>query len=217
MPEKSERILVLPFKHGPFWNFSYLVACTVTRQAVIIDPAWDVANVLAAARDHELDVTTVFLTHGHSDHSHGVSEVVAQLGASVIAHESEVPEIRRTYAGAVESASGRDTLRFGEARARVLYTPGHTTGSLSLLVAGQLFTGDALHVGALGRSGHAPDAMEQLWTTVNTVLRVLPAETIVRPGHDAGPTPSSTLAIERARLPALGASSFQEFVRSLHP
>jgi glyoxylase-like metal-dependent hydrolase (beta-lactamase superfamily II) len=211
MLDSEERLLVVPFKHGPFWNFSYLVACPRTKQALIVDPAWGSETMLARANELSLDVTTVVLTHGHNDHSHGVTAIVDRLGARVVAHEAEAAEIRRTYRGPIDTVRDDAELPLGRTSARLLHTPGHTPGSLSLLAGGELFTGDALHVGAIGRAGAEPGALGHLWRTVTVTFDKLPDETVVRPGHDAGPTPHSTLGLERARLPAMSARSLDAF------
>ena len=207
--------MVLPFKHGPFWNFSYVVACSETHRAVIIDPAWDVETLLTSVRERALEVAAVVLTHGHSDHSHGVADVVQRCGARVIAHEAEAPEVRRTYSGPIESLNAATTIRIGTLDVVTLHTPGHTAGSLSFLAEGQLFTGDALHVGGIGRTGPEAGALEAQWHSFRTVFASLPGETIIRPGHDAGPSARSTLAVERQRISALTADSFEEFVSFL--
>lgn len=212
---QSGGLTVVPFRHGPFWNFTYLVACAATGEAAVIDPAWDVGAVINAATVRDLQVSTIILTHAHSDHSHGTADLVRQTGATVIAHTAELPELRRSYEGPVVELAGNETLALGEMPLSVLHTPGHTEGSISILAGGHLFTGDTLAVGAVGRAGPGPAAFEALWTTVDRVLRQLPGETIIRPGHDAGPTPSSPLGEERARVSAFGVTTFSEFTREI--
>lgn len=208
-------LIVLPFRHGPFWNFTYLLACAATGEAAVIDPAWDVAAVIDTATSRGLRISTVLLTHGHSDHSHGTEDLVRQTGAAVVAHAAELPELRRLYGGPVVEVAGDESLRLGEVPLRILHTPGHSQGSVSILAGGQLFTGDTLAVGAVGRPGPGSEAVEALWTTVDRVLRSLPGDTIIRPGHDAGPSPSSPLGEQLARVAALSATTFSDFAREL--
>jgi len=206
---------IIPFKHGPFWNFSYLLICGETREAAVIDPAWEVEAIIAGAAKYRARIGTVILTHGHSDHAHGTGDIVRAMGARVVIHEAELPELLRTYDGHVDTVNEDGTLSVGRVPLDLLLTPGHSPGSLSVLAGGNLFTGDALHVGALGRIGTEVGAVVGAWTTVDTVLRTLPGDTIIRPGHDAGPTPFSTLGEERGRLPALAATTFAQFVREV--
>lgn len=208
-------LVVVPFRHGPFWNFTYLVACTATGEAAVIDPAWGVDSVVDTAASRGMRISTVLLTHGHSDHSHGTADLVGRTGAAVLAHSAELPELRRLYDGPVVELAGDESLQIGEVPLRILHTPGHSEGSVSILADGQLFTGDTLAVGSVGRPGPGPEAVDALWASINHVLRPLPGETIIRPGHDAGPSPSSPLAEELARVPALSATSFSQFAREL--
>ena len=207
-------LFVLPLRQGPLWNFSYLVACEATREAAVIDPAWDTAAILAAAADRGLDIRWVLLTHSHSDHANGVAAVVEATGATVFVHESEANGLSDHFSGPAEVAGPGRTLPLGEVEVRALHTPGHSAGSLSFLAGGRLFAGDTLHVGGMGRPGPDRDAVEALWESAR-LLRALPPETIVHPGHDEGPTPSATLGDEIRRGPALSAESYAEFVEAL--
>lgn len=207
----SEGLVVLSFRHGPFWNFTYLVACPETGEAVVIDPAWDIASVVDTADARGFRISTLLLTHAHSDHAHGTEDLARLTGAAVIAHAAELPELRRLYSGAVTEISGEETLQVGAVPLRLLHTPGHSEGSISILADGLLFTGDTLAVGSVGRPGPGDEALEAMWNTVDRVLRQLPGETVVRPGHDSGPSPSSPLGEQRALVPALTATSLADF------
>ena len=208
-------LVVLPFRHGPFWNFSYLIGCAETGEAVAIDPAWNVEAILSAAAGRDLRISTAILTHGHDDHAHGTGALVDRTGARVFVHSAELTEVRRVYQGPLVEVSGRTELAVGRLAIHLLPTPGHTPGSLSVLVGDQLFSGDTLHVGAVGRPGADSGAARALWESVQALLDVLPESTVIRPGHDSGPEPSSTIGTERARVPALRARSFADFVQSI--
>lgn len=212
MPDTdSPRLVVVPFKHGPFWNFSYLLGCAETGEAAVIDPAWDVGAMLATAERRELRISTVILTHAHHDHAHGVEEVVARTGARVIAHEAETADLRRLYGGSITAMEDTAEERVGEATLRMVHTPGHSAGSICIRAEDQLFTGDTIHVGALGRPGPDGGAVEALWEVVRSVLQPMPGELLIRPGHDAGRHPAATLEDERRANRALTARTFEEF------
>ncbi|HET7737791.1 MAG TPA: MBL fold metallo-hydrolase [Tepidiformaceae bacterium] len=202
---------VVSFRRGPFWNLAYLLIDSETREAAIIDPAWDIHAILAEAAARELHVSTAILTHGHFDHAHGLDTLITRTGARIILHEAEVAEVRQDYAGPLEALDGAATLTLGSATLEILPTPGHSPGSLAIRARDDLFTGDTLMSGAIGRPGYEPGALSAFWQTVSTTLRDLPAHLTIRPGHDSGPTPTSTLALERARLPALTATTYEGF------
>lgn len=203
---------VIPFRRGPFWNFSYLLACTATARAAVIDPAWDGPAILAAARERGLTIEAVVLTHSHTDHVNALTDVLEATGAPVFCHEAEAEAVPGATNVPPEGVHGGETLRVGQLEFSLLHTPGHSPGSLSMLANGYLFSGDTLLVGGVGRPG--PGGVEALWDSVCR-LRVLLGTTVIHPGHDEGPTASSTLATELERVAALRAETFAEFVREL--
>jgi hydroxyacylglutathione hydrolase len=208
-------LIVLPFRHGPFWNFSYLVACAETGEAAVIDPAWDVPAMLHAAQVNQLEIRTVLLTHTHSDHINGLGAMVEATGARVVVHGAELAALPPTVWPRVDVISGDETFALGNGPLRLLHTPGHSPGSITVLADGHVFSGDTLHVGGVGRPGPELDSLEALWESVRGKLTLLPDETILHPGHDEGPSATSTLGIERQRVGALTAGSFRHFVREM--
>jgi glyoxylase-like metal-dependent hydrolase (beta-lactamase superfamily II) len=173
-------------------NFSYLVGCEKTLQAVVIDPGANVKRILSEAERQKLKIAFIVNTHGHADHTAGCAELKRLTGARVIIHALE--------ADAVPDAdilwSDESDLKVGELTFRVFHTPGHTPGGICLYAEGNLFTGDTLFVGDSGRTdlpgGHRPT----LGASIRRLMQ-LPDATVVWPGHDYGPTKSSTLAWEK--------------------
>ena len=199
-------LFVQQFRHGPLWNFSYLVACEETRQAAIIDPAWDAAAILRSAETHGFEVRHVLLTHGHTDHVNGVEEVLQRTDARAFIHFDEavlLPTNAVTF-------SYEETLELGQHVVHLWPAPGHSEGSSSFWVDGHLFSGDTLQVGTVGRAGAYPGAVEQLWHSVRELIE-LPSDTVLYPGHDEGQTRTSTLRAEVARVAALRAPTAAEF------
>lgn len=205
--------LIIPFRHGPFVNVSYLVACIATGRAMLIDPAWDAPGLLDAVRQRELRLTHVVLTHAHHDHSNGVADVVAATGATVIGHEEEAAELRKVFDGAFDTAT--TAFELGAHQVAIHHTPGHSTGSLSIEVSGHLFTGDTLSIGAPGRPGFREDSPSTLWDSTRLIAATFPGETLLHPGHDAGPTLTSTLAHELQHNPAFTAPDYPTFILAL--
>lgn len=204
---------VVTFRHGPFWNFSYLLASPDNGVAAVVDPAWDVPRIIDAAAVRRLKVTTALITHGHSDHVNGLAELIGATGARVIGH---VDALAMLSVGDSEHVAlhGGETLAFGDHSIEVLHTPGHSQGSLSFLTEGRLFCGDTLNVGSVGRPGPDRQSVDDLWRSLRRI-RELPDETIIYPGHDDGPRPWSTVADELANVPAWRLDTFEEFVTEL--
>lgn len=211
----SDDLLVVRLRHGPFWNNSYLVGDPASGTALAIDPAWDISALLAAATGYGLRIVASAVTHAHHDHAHGLAELVAVTGATVLVHQDDAADLAAVYGGPAIPLAHDDRPDAGGLPLRWLHTPGHTAGSASLLVGRALFTGDTLMVGALGRAGPFADAEAALWHSVRAVYAALPDDVIIYPGHDAGPRPASTLAEERRANPALSAATFAAFQRLL--
>ena len=168
---------------------SYVVACSRTRKAAVIDPRRDVAAYVAAARDNGLALTYAIDTHVHADFVSGAREL-AQLGVRIIAG----PGAQLQYAHS-EVTDG-EVLELGDLRLTCLHTPGHTPEHISIVTQApgapqRVFTGDTLFVGAVGRPDLLGDAASRPLAAAlhgslfGTLLR-LPDDTEVWPGHGAG-------------------------------
>ena len=185
-------MIIRQLKLGAMDNFSYLVGCEKTLEAVVIDPGANVKRILSEAERQKLKIAFIVNTHGHADHTAGCAELKRLTGARVIIHALEadaVPDADILWAD-------ESDLKVGELTFNVLHTPGHTPGGICLYAEGNLFTGDTLFVGDSGRTdlpgGHRPT----LAASIRRLMQ-LPDATVVWPGHDYGPTKSSTLAWEK--------------------
>ena len=134
----------------------------VTREAIVVDPGDDVARILEILRTHRLKVRAIVSTHTHIDHVGGLAELHRATGAPVMIHEADMElykhlDIQAQWLGVPTPAMTRiedfvkegDAVRWGGFAARVLHTPGHTRGSISLIIEPGA-TGTALTEGAQG-------------------------------------------------------------------
>lgn len=200
---------------GPFQVFTYLVACPLTRRAVVIDPGGEEERILSLIRNERLAVAHILNTHGHADHALGNQALKSFLRAPTCMHGADDRFFRRD---AVREAPVRepglpvpepadirlkhgDVLDVGTIRMQVIHTPGHSPGSVCYLAEGNLFTGDTLFVGAAGRTDLPGGSLDTLIESIEKRLLPLPPDTVIWPGHDYGETPSSTLAREMQENP----------------
>lgn len=207
--DAASGLLVGRFRHGPLWNFSYLIADEATGEATVIDPAWDAAGIVAAAVARGLRITTVLLTHSHSDHANGVAEVAAATGARVFVHAADAAGLEAHF-GHATTFAGREEFALGPQAVVARPTPGHTAGSVTYSVDGRLFTGDTLAIGSPGTPGPERGSLERLWEST-ALLGGEERDTIIHPGHDAGPEAFAALEVEVTRNPALLANSLEAF------
>jgi len=173
-------------------NFSYLIGCENTRQALVIDPGPDVDQIVSMAETESLEIVAIVNTHGHGDHTAGNAALKERTGARVIIHELDGDR----YPAADVLFSNEKTLQLGDLTFDVIHTPGHTPGGICLHAQGNLFTGDTLFVGDSGRTDLAGGDRPTMGKSICRLME-LPDETVVWPGHDYGPTPSSTLGWEK--------------------
>jgi glyoxylase-like metal-dependent hydrolase (beta-lactamase superfamily II) len=223
-------------------NFSYMVADDATRAAVLIDPAWDVAGLVAHVERKGYTLAGALVTHYHQDHVggsiwgmtiEGIAELAAlRPNARIHANAREAPGIAQVT-GVPEPDlvrhEGGDALELGSVKIEFLHTPGHTPGSQCFLVsdaslpasapgsveAPALLSGDTLFVGACGRVDLPGSDPDEMYRTLTQRLGKLPATAVLYPGHDYGPTPTSTLAGERAKNPYLRVPSLDEWRRMM--
>ncbi|MEJ2200229.1 MAG: MBL fold metallo-hydrolase [Desulfuromonadaceae bacterium] len=190
---------------GQMDNFSYLVYCPVTRRALGVDPSFAPAVMLGRVRELELELELLINTHGHRDHCAGNEVVLAATGARLAGHPLDMPEAE------VPLGEGR-RIAVGEGVVEVLHTPGHTPGSITLHPPGALITGDTLFVTRCGRADLAGSDVEALYQSLRR-LAALPPETLVYPGHDYGPAPTSTIGYELEHNPYLQCPDLPCFIR----
>jgi len=183
---------IIQLRLGRFGNISYLIGDETNGQAFVIDPSAEVDAILDAARESGLSIRYVLNTHGHSDHTAGNAELRARTGAKVLIHQADadrVPDADRFL-------NEEKVLRVGGIPLDILHTPGHTPGSICLYSPGNLFTGDTLFVGDSGRTDLPGGDRPVLGASLRKLM-TLPDDTVVWPGHDYGPTPSSTIGWEK--------------------
>ena len=192
-------------------NFCYLVGDESLKTCALIDPAFETDRILAEAGGLGYRVTHIINTHGHSDHTAGNEAIKTATGAKLLIHEVDANRlgkvVHKTFSRILGGKGSpapdvllndNDLIQIGDGtNLRVIHTPGHTTGSICLYSDGHIFTGDTLFVGAVGRTDLPGGSSKQLRTSIQEKIYTLPGSTIVWPGHDYGPYPSSTIEQEK--------------------
>ncbi|MEE9419047.1 MAG: MBL fold metallo-hydrolase [Desulfatiglandaceae bacterium] len=198
---------------GPMAVFSYIVGCEKEKEGLIIDPAGSEKKILSKAESMGLSIKYVVNTHGHADHTCGNRAILSATGAELVVHQEDANEILKGLNKAFSMVMGKrpspkahilvrdgDFLKIGQTGLKVIHTPGHTPGSICLYGDGNLFTGDTLFVGAVGRTDLKGGSLDTLLASLRKLIS-LPSETRVWPGHNYGDAPVSTLAREMETNP----------------
>jgi hydroxyacylglutathione hydrolase len=194
---------------GPMQNFVYLLGAAGARETAVIDPAWDVPAILAAAQADGRELTHALLTHHHGDHVNGVESLREAVPAlDVVAQRAELPRLPFEARG----VDPGDEVRVGALPVTCVHTPGHTPGSQCFHAAGSLVSGDTLFIGGCGRCDFEGGDPHAMFHSLHHVLGGLPDGTVLLPGHDYADRPTSTLARERAENPYLTRRDEDAFV-----
>jgi hydroxyacylglutathione hydrolase len=203
-------------KAGYMDVFCYIVSCPVRKEALVIDPAGNEEDIVERINDNGLVLKYIVNTHGHADHTCGNAKMKDLTGARIIMHEEDdnifnSPEgqvMARQMGFALSPhadifVKDGDEISVGDVTLKVIHTPGHSPGGICLLGDGNLFAGDTLFVGAIGRTDLPGASYEDFMDSINRKLMTLPEETIVWPGHDYGISPTSTIGREKMTNPFL--------------
>jgi len=210
-------MLIISFTVGPLLTNCYLVACEKTFEALIIDPGFikrEGDYILSEIDKRRLRVKFILNTHGHADHISGNAWIKEATKAKILIHQGDVEMLSdplKNFSLLLGSPlvspppdltlKDGDVLRVGSLEFRVLHTPGHTVGSISLYCRGEktVFTGDTLFARSIGRTDLLGASYKSLISSIREKLLSLPDETIVYPGHGE----ETTIGIERKWNPFL--------------
>jgi glyoxylase-like metal-dependent hydrolase (beta-lactamase superfamily II) len=201
---------------GPFQCNCSLLACETTREAIVVDPGGEGELILEILKQKGWVVKYLVHTHAHLDHVGATEPVHAATRGKICLHRDDlflyenvamqaalfglpaftVPDVEYFI-------EDKDILKFGKYRAEILHTPGHTPGSVTYLVdteqGVELFTGDTLFMGSIGRTDLWGGDSQQILRSIQDKLLPLDDGTRVHPGHG----PHSTIGAERRRNPFL--------------
>ena len=199
---------------GPLQCNCSVIGDESTREALVIDPGDDIDEVLALVRKHNLQVKQVVITHAHIDHVGGAMKLRAATGAPILLNQNdyallEMLDVQAAWIGMpapgkveIDHSIGEaDAVKTGNLAAQVLYTPGHTEGSICLYFPAEkkLIAGDTLFAGSIGRTDLPGGSFEKIIRSLHERVLALPDETVVVPGHG----PLTSIGKERESNPFL--------------
>jgi glyoxylase-like metal-dependent hydrolase (beta-lactamase superfamily II) len=193
-------VSIIKVSVGPMDNNTYLVTCAKTGETLLIDAANDAEILIDLARRYAPTVSLIVTSHQHFDHWQALEAVTEATGAPTAAHSLDAAPL--PIAPDRILADG-DTIEVGELAFDVIHLRGHTPGSVALALSGavtggttQLFTGDCLFPGGVGKTWQPGDFEQLLGDVSRRVFDVYPDSTVVYPGHGD----DTTLGAERPHL-----------------
>jgi hydroxyacylglutathione hydrolase len=197
---------VFQFLVGQMANFTYIIVDEETRKAATIDPSWDLEKIFDNLKKNSWRLEYIINTHSHFDHVLGNEQVAAATGAKIIQHKNSPLDKQ------VPVDDG-ETIKLGKIQIKILHTPGHSKDSMCLIADGELvFTGDTLFVGNCGRTDLPGADPAQMYDSLFDKVARLDGSLIVYPGHDYGPSPTSTIEAEKKTNYVLQPRSKKDFL-----
>jgi glyoxylase-like metal-dependent hydrolase (beta-lactamase superfamily II) len=203
-------MIIHPMPVGPLQANCYIVGCSDTHQAVIIDPGGDGDQILSVLEAEKLTLAAIVNTHAHFDHAGANKQVKEATGADLMIHRLDAPMLRHMAQVATSWGTRADespepdrlledgdTVKCGNIEFEVIHTPGHSPGGISLYADKAVFVGDTLFAGSVGRSDLPGGDHATLIQSIQTRLFSLPDDVVVHSGH----MNSSTIGREKATNP----------------
>jgi len=188
-------------------TYTYLLGCSDTGEAVIIDPVYEQHNRdTALIRELGLRVRYVLDTHVHADHVTAAWLMHTALGAEIVL------SARYSVDGVGVPVDHGDVLAFGNCSLAVRATPGHTNGCLTYVTNKQdmAFTGDCLMIRGAGRTDFQAGDVHEMWCSIREQIFTLPDDCLIYPGHDYSGRSVSTVMEEKRFNPRIGGDAREE-------
>jgi len=198
---------------GPIMANCFILGCEQTLEAAVIDPGDEADRILQTLAESNLTAKLIINTHGHFDHVGANKRLNEVTGAPILIHPLDAPMLAQLADSAAawgmqadnspppdrELQEG-DEVSFGKIRLTVVHTPGHTPGGISLYTAREVFVGDTLFAGSIGRTDFPGGSFATLKESIQQKLFVLSDDMKVYPGHNQ----TTTIGVEKRSNPFVG-------------
>ncbi len=198
---------------GPIMANCFILGCEETLEAAVIDPGDEADRILFALAESNLTTKLIINTHGHFDHVGANKRLNEVTGAPILIHPLDTPMLSQLANSAAawgmkadnspapdRELQDGDNVTFGKMTLKVLHTPGHTPGGISLYTDNEVFVGDTLFAGSIGRTDFPGGSFETLRESIQQKLFKLSDDLKVYPGHNQ----ATTIGVEKRNNPFVG-------------
>ncbi len=173
----DEHLEILRLESEPYGTNAYMLICKDKNESILIDAPGSAKKIKEKLKGTR--VKYIILTHGHMDHVLALEELRSDLQTSLAAHNKDAATLP---VKPNKLLGGGEHISCGKIDLAVLYTPGHTPGSLCFKTGKYLFSGDTIFPGGPGKTG-SPQDFKQIMESIETKIMPLPDETVILPGH----------------------------------
>lgn len=198
----------IAYPAGIYQANCYIVYDDSTGDGFIIDPGGSPEEIIKIIEKNSVKVNFIILTHGHFDHTGGVNSIKSALNIPVFINIKDDYLISGDSKGSKSLPVSKkvdidryvedgDTIKYGSEILKIIETPGHTPGSITVSAGGVLFTGDTLFEGSVGRTDLPGGSYEQIKASILQKIFTFPDGTCAYPGHG----PSTTVGYEKRNNP----------------
>ena len=201
---------------GPIQANCFVLGCEQTLEAAVIDPGGEADRILNTLAESSLTTRFIINTHGHFDHVVANKRLKEVTGAPILIHPLDAPMLNQLSSSAAawglsaddspgpdRELNDEDKITFGNITLKVIHTPGHTPGGISLYAGEDVFVGDTLFAGSIGRTDFPGGSFETLKASIQKKLFALDDNVKVYAGHG----PSTTIGEEKRSNPFVGEGS----------
>ena len=198
-------MIINTYPMGEYGANCYFIIDNLSKDTIVIDPGANGNSIIREIESLGCNLKAILLTHAHFDHIGAVEELKEKYSVPLYVNEGEVENFKKNntvYAKLPSNynlISDGDILKFNSIEVKCLHTPGHSQGGMCFLIQDNVFTGDTLFQGSIGRTDFVTGNYDTLINSIEEKLMVLDKNTKVYPGHG----PSSTIIYERMRNPFL--------------
>lgn len=201
--------------HSQRGCLSYITYNENTKEAALIDPSTEIEtkDYISFIQHNNLILKYIIETHTHADHISSCHKVKDIIGGNIIRHELSPSKSADLY------VKDNDELPLGDETLKIIYTPGHTSESITIYNGIEAFTGDTLLIGGTGRTDFQVGNSEELYESLHEKIQSLPGDTIIRPGHNYKHQNSSLLKDEEHtnQRMLMCKDEFINFMDNYHP
>ncbi|WP_091037126.1 MBL fold metallo-hydrolase [Paenibacillus sp. CF095] len=189
----DHQIDILRTSSSEFINYCYLITDPVSRESVIIDPAWELDTIVNRIGELGVRLRAVLLTHSHYDHVHLADPLVKMYGCNVYMSKIEI-DYYQFNCDNLHGLHHLDRIVIGEMEITCLHTPGHSAGGMCFYLPSSLFTGDTIFTEGCGTCHFKGGSAEQMFESIELIKTALPDSTRIYPGHSYGHSPGYTIS-----------------------
>lgn len=216
-------IILKQMEVGPMENFIYFIGDEKKREVLVVDPAWDVNYLLEVAKNEDLKIKGILVTHGHADHTNGVEDLLKKLDVPVYINKKEADFFKFAWGNEnVKKVDSSEKVKIGDVEVELIHTPGHTPGSQCFLVEAcndgpLLVAGDTLFINGCGRCDLPGGNVEQMFDTIYHKLMKMNDHTVIFPGHNYAHITSDILGNQKKTNPYMQYENLMSFIKKRLP